>query len=501
MRQYLSGLVALCVALPLAHGSALAAGNAAELIAQCDVLTGSPYDELLPEDFSPVPFAFIDADAANLACAAAAATGEAPLRTQYGWGRALDAAGDFVGAYNAYRIAADGGYPMAMRALGVLLAEGTGVAEADAAAFDWFQRAAAAGSVVALSDLGYAYANGEGVEVDDAVALDYFERAAAAGIDSALTYLGYMYTGGIGVGRDDAKGVAYYEAAADLEDAEALLALGLMHYSGTSGLAVDSDLARSLLQRAVDQGSTDAMEVLGAMYLPSRGLEPDADLAAFWFDRAVEGRDAYQIIESGNRFEYANAGYPRDEYAAAELYRRAAALGGGEGYYQLGRMLYDYPQLDPDPFASEGYFERAFQFGDLSYAYQVGTFYETVGLRDEALRWYERGAGAGDVGAILRLALSYHFGLAVDAQPAKAAGLYEQAAVLGGGEAMLHIAYDYYFGTDELDDYEPDLEMALSWFKRAEAAGQTDAVRYVEVISSALYGFTEQRRADKTQLN
>jgi uncharacterized protein len=69
--------------------------------------------------------------------------------------------------------------------LGVLYANGRGVAQDYGQARQWFEKAAAAGDAEAMNNLGVLYDNGQGVAQDYGQARQWFEKAAAAGDEFA----------------------------------------------------------------------------------------------------------------------------------------------------------------------------------------------------------------------------------------------------------------------------------------------------------------------------
>lgn len=76
--------------------------------------------------------------------------------------------------------------------------------EGPRAALGYFEQAAAAGSPRALRTLGIMYANGEGVARDQRRALEYFYEAALRDDAVAMYALASAFRGGAGVARDDA---------------------------------------------------------------------------------------------------------------------------------------------------------------------------------------------------------------------------------------------------------------------------------------------------------
>ena len=88
---------------------------------------------------------------------------------------------------------------VAMLNLGIMYANGRGVAKDDNAAVRWYRRAAEAGEPTAMYNMGRRYAAGEGVAQDNVEAVKWLHKAADAGNVQSMGALGGMYAEGMGV--------------------------------------------------------------------------------------------------------------------------------------------------------------------------------------------------------------------------------------------------------------------------------------------------------------
>ncbi|WP_298046243.1 tetratricopeptide repeat protein, partial [uncultured Cardiobacterium sp.] len=100
---------------------------------------------------------------------------------------------DYATALEKWRTLAEAGDAAAQNNLGVLYAEGQGVAQDYAQARTWFEKAAAQGHANAQNSLGFLYAKGQGVAQDYAQAHAWWEKAAAQGHAEAQFNLGTLY--------------------------------------------------------------------------------------------------------------------------------------------------------------------------------------------------------------------------------------------------------------------------------------------------------------------
>jgi TPR repeat protein len=97
---------------------------------------------------------------------------------------------DYNKAYKWYEEAATDGDPDAMRALGLLHANGHGVPQDYTKADEWFELATI-GDARAMAEIGKLYADGGSMPPDGNKAREWFEKAAAAGDNGALGNLSW----------------------------------------------------------------------------------------------------------------------------------------------------------------------------------------------------------------------------------------------------------------------------------------------------------------------
>jgi TPR repeat protein len=121
--------------------------------------------------------------------------------------------GDFVKALQIWRPLADGGNVEAQYRLGIMYAEGKGVAPDDGEAAVWFERAAERGNAAAQYNLGVSYSEAIGVRKDNAAAAKWFRRAADQGFAYAQLNLGLLYASGVGVPPDDVEAMKWVDLA------------------------------------------------------------------------------------------------------------------------------------------------------------------------------------------------------------------------------------------------------------------------------------------------
>jgi TPR repeat protein len=110
--------------------------------------------------------------------------------------------GDYQAALRELRPLAEEGVPEAQSVLGVMFADGLGVAENPPEALKWFRRASEQGLADAQLNLGSMYFLGRQVPEDHVEAVKWYRRAAEQGHPQAQFNLGSMYSVGQGAPRD-----------------------------------------------------------------------------------------------------------------------------------------------------------------------------------------------------------------------------------------------------------------------------------------------------------
>jgi TPR repeat protein len=114
--------------------------------------------------------------------------------------------------------------------LGVMYANGFGVAKDESEAVKWYRKAAEQGIAQAQFNLGKCYDNGDGVEKDAREAIKWHRKAAEQGYAAAQCNLGLMYDNGRGVKQDESEAVKWYRKAAAQGDEDAKEALKRLGY-------------------------------------------------------------------------------------------------------------------------------------------------------------------------------------------------------------------------------------------------------------------------------
>jgi TPR repeat protein len=224
----------------------------------CDRLAADPADPDKPADVKGTrELAQSDLATAIKFCKIAAAGSR---RALYELGRAYAANHQLPEAIGTYRKAADKGSTSAMVELGVLLANGSGVARDPAQARKLFERAAEAGNPRGVANLA-ALSTSAGAPADPGKARALLAKAAETNSAEAQYQLGVMIADGVGGPKDDVAARALFEKAAAQDHPAALERMGAFAQSGRGG-PQDSSAAKTYYEKAAALGNEDAKAAL-----------------------------------------------------------------------------------------------------------------------------------------------------------------------------------------------------------------------------------------------
>ncbi len=161
---------------------------------------------------------------------------------------------------------------------------------------------AKAGDAAAQYDIGVLYAQGDGVAQDYAGAASWFHAAAAQGNIAAEFNLGVLYERGLGVASDKTEALNWYRSAADRNDPAAQFNLAIAYAQG-DGAPQDLAAAARWYQRAAEQGLVAAMVNLAILYEKGAGVAASPPDAYAWYSAAGERGDLGAKARAGALFQ------------------------------------------------------------------------------------------------------------------------------------------------------------------------------------------------------
>lgn len=224
------------------------------------------------------------------------------------------------------------------------------------------------------------------------------------------------------------------------------------------------------LKSAVDQGHTNAIYELAAIYNVTEGTIGDTREAIKWYKLAAQKGNVDAMFELGKIYS-AEFGSEKDIHEAIKWFKLAAEHGNVEAMFELG-LIYDDEDLNEfedkaqafiwfKKAANQGHAEAMFELG---YLYDEG--YPTKINKQKAFKWYKKAADAGNSDAMANLGIMFDTGDGVKKNKKKAAKWFLRSAELGNDSSMHSLGSCYFIG----DGVNKDIEAAKKWFMKASQA-------------------------------
>ncbi|MBQ1492711.1 MAG: SEL1-like repeat protein, partial [Blautia sp.] len=176
--------------------------------------------------------------------------------------------------------------------------------------------------------------------------------------------------------------------------------------NGQNGKEKDEELAFSLFLEKANEGSPEAMNMVGTMYKHGTGISADMGRAVAWYRQAAEASYPAGMENLGQMYREGK-GVEKDYSLARFWYEKAAELGNGDAQYALGLMCQDAKGGERD-------YEMAFS-------------------------WFEKAAenvGSSVPDAKVELGKMYRDGITVPKDEEKAYALFEVAGTKAGLQCM-----------------------------------------------------------------
>ncbi|GEM_PF-4245426 len=248
-------------------------------------------------------------------------------------------------------------------------------------------------------------------KADITEALQCFEEAAAQGNDAAAFLAGWTLNFEImpKTSENLNKAYEYYEKCTETK-AYARIAEGLMYIEGIA-VQADEEKALALIAEGVQKideeqlvGNTElayyseALNLLGIVYLGSYTVEEDCEKAAAYFQRGADLHCIKSILYTG--YMYLNGwGVETDYQAAMDDFRKAYDNGDEEAMYYMGYMYHEGLGFEADHEKAFECYLKAAQAGHIYSMLEVSSAYsEGDGVdADQELsdQWYEKAVAAG----------------------------------------------------------------------------------------------------------
>ncbi|KAF7727770.1 hypothetical protein EC973_007001 [Apophysomyces ossiformis] len=376
-------------------------------------------------------------------------------------------------------LSAKTGYGPAQRLLGLMYAQGlAGENGCDyRTAFRWFRRAASGGDIRSLGLAGHCFEHGYGVAADHKLALEFYNKAAniSSPFQDAAQLAKAMLLHRMGRHLDALQGFAQI-VSNDTIGSMAKLMIARYHLHGWAG-ETDRPLAFQMLTELASHGLSHAGAHywLGACYEEGIPGTCEQELQKA-FDHYLA---AAQTGEVNGEFQVAlmlsnGQGVARDRQAAFDWYQKAADKGHRTALYSLGLYyVKGIGGIQKDLAKARSYFEKSARLGFPSAMSSLAALYRLDQQNEQAIQWYRKAAGLGDVVAQRELGMLYDEGLlGVSQDHAMAFDLLQKAAGQLDAQATLLLGSYYQNGIVVPKETERAIELYLE-------AGRLGAPVYV----------------------
>jgi TPR repeat protein len=335
-------------------------------------------------------------------------------------------------------------------------------------AIEHFTQAAHLGHADAHYFLGRIYGFGDGVTIDYHKAINHYHEGLSLGSAKCAYALGLVYYTGNGVEVDQNVAKDFFKQSydmllveADHKDPVSIHLLGTYYYYGFT-------VARFMLKalewfiKSAEMGYSDSEYMLGMIYESTAHEETQKEQAESYYLRAANQDHPYAQYALGINY------LEKENYSKAIFFlEKAANQQYGLAAYTLG--LYYHEHEPKYPLKAFEWFMVSAKQNHTQAEYYVGLYYQNgKGVEqniDHAIHWYEKAAVKKDKNAL------YHLAMILIKLPDKdyptIAKLLEQAANLNHPNAQYNLAVMYHKG----DGVEADPKKAFFWYEKASDAG------------------------------
>lgn len=358
--------------------------------------------------------------------------------------------------------------------VGLMYANGSGVARDIGQALSWIEQAAEKGLASAQYLLATRYASGSDVELDTQKALFWFQKAADQGHAKALYRLGRLYES---PHLELAKSCLLRAAEMGLAEAQFALA---SNYFEAKGLESDQHKGMFWLHKAAEQGHVAAQCVLGQRYSLGQGCDADPEKARFWYRKAVQQNSptafvALDFLDGSGAGRTKGRGKTRRKSGAPErradsaIWGEMPELADADAAYHLGLMHDLGIGVSENQSVAEAWYLAAARQKDVRAQLAMGKRSENGVSRssgEDAVFWYQQAAGQGNAEAQFALGRIYCAGEIVPRDFVSGVSAYTKACQQGDPRALLTLGNMYRGGLDE---------MAVACFKQAAEQGVAEA--------------------------
>lgn len=401
-------------------------------------------------------------------------------------------AGDFEESLRLFSTMADDHDGAAARNIGLIYQIDPAREKYRSLAVEWFYHAYQKGDRLAPRFLGYIFLDGELAPRDIDLAASFFEKSTYYGdtfsayelarinydkgaIDEAINYYRIAADAGFQEAQfelavllfdrniNSPEGVRYLTKAVDSGHIDSILFYGAMILAGLIPSDI-RDIGLSYLEVAAENGSTEAANLLGNIYLQGTAADQNITEASNWFHMAHgQGSGLATLQLAAIYHTFGDTKYVIDLITSVEDPEI-------DNYYLLAaRLLHENGYLEVHEDIVRALYLHASSSGVVDAGFWVGNFLlEREGETEDALKAFYVAAAEGHEASMLIVSsacLNNRFEICNKVDPRAE---LKKLAINGNAEAQLM------FGTI-LSSEDGELE-AVDWFERSANQGNADAM-------------------------
>ncbi|HEY0233429.1 MAG TPA: hypothetical protein VGC86_00025 [Afipia sp.] len=154
------------------------------------------------------------------------------------------------------------------------------------------------------------------------------------------------------------------------------------------------------LRDAALKGDPGAAYEIGLRYAEGKGVQPNFDEAAKWYDRAAQADIVPAMFRLGTLYEK-GLGVPKDANIAGRYYRQAAERGNAKAMHNLAVLEADGGGKSPNYKNASEWFRKAAERGVADSQFNLAILYARgIGVEQnlaESYKWFSLAAAQGDV--------------------------------------------------------------------------------------------------------
>ena len=236
------------------------------------------------------------------------------------------------------------------------------------------------------------------------------------------------------------------------------------------------------------QGNPEAMTTIGLLYQLGETVPVDREQAEQWYQKAIVAGASNGYFMLGQCYE-SGIGRPQDFDRAAQTYQLGVDHGDDDCLYSLAACYRSGRGVPQDPHRAIELFKRAAAVGSVEAMLQLGRYYRSGrdGVEpnpEAAFDWFVAAAEADpeDSGAIGMMADAYAHGIGVAVNLELAVFWYKKLAAKGDTDAYVFLGVCYATGKGVARDFLK----AGDLYRRAIAETTSDRTRGLALVNLAL---------------